>query len=166
MIPWEEIAHQTLSFGDFWVGLCCTLSGLWLPQCIALWAVNGTVEAELGFVGPPDVSNKVFVCGIFRKESVSKAYSNWSILRLQSVANCPAVREQFKFSPQNALQSRLRYAKIGRTSSGRLLGVVCHRSYYSHSVFKGHSRRLDGAPDASFCRSVTTPCSSNFFLRL
>ena len=25
---------------------------------------------------------------------------------------------------------------------------------------------VDGAPDASFCRSVTTPCTLNFFLML
>ena len=29
------------------------------------------------------------------------------------MVNCPAI--QFKFSPQNALQSRPRYAKIGRS---------------------------------------------------
>ena len=122
-------------------------------------AINGTVEAELGFVGPPDVSDKVLVCGIFQKQPVSKAYSNWWILKLQSVVNCPAIRVQFQFSPQNALQSRPRYAKIGRTSSGRLPGVVCHRSYYSHSVLKGHSRRwwtrcilLSVGDNSMFCK--------------
>ena len=103
-------------------------------------AVNGTVEAELGFVGPPDVSDKFFVCGIFRKEPVSKAYSNWWILRLQSVVNCPAIRVQFKFSPQNALQNRHSMPRLAERLLVDCLGWSATDPTIA-SVLKGHSRR-------------------------
>ena len=69
------------------------VAGCVVAGCVV--AVHGTLQAELGFISPPNVTNEVLVCGVLWKKPVRKSYSSRSILRLKSVSNCPTVRTKF-----------------------------------------------------------------------